>query len=201
MEIFISWAAVILILLAAALAATARDWRFSLGVLALHYLAAFWLTSRHLPFVMASAKLITGWMVVAVLGMTRLGLSHSDLDESTLPRGRSFRLILLAVAAFVSFGASPRVEASIPGIGLPVVMGCLLLIGAGLMQISITSDALNVILGLLTMLAGFEIVYAAVENSILVTGLLALVNLGLGLSGAYLLFAGSIPFEVEEESI
>jgi len=42
-----------------------------------------------------------------------------------------------------------------------------------------------VIVGLLTVLAGFEIMYAAVESSALVTALLAVVNLGLALAGAY----------------
>jgi hypothetical protein len=46
---------------------------------------------------------------------------------------------------------------------------------------------MRVIVGLLTVLAGFEILFAAIENSILVAGLLASVNLGLALVGAYLL--------------
>ena len=41
------------------------------------------------------------------------------------------------------------------------------------------------IISLLTLIAGFEIIYAAVENSILVAGLLSLTNLGLGLVGAW----------------
>jgi hypothetical protein len=38
-------------------------------------------------------------------------------------------------------------------------------------------------------LSGFEIIYANMESSVLVTGLLAGVNLGLALVGAYLLVA------------
>ena len=41
-------------------------------------------------------------------------------------------------------------------------------------------------IGLLTFLSGFEILYAALENSVLVAGLLAAINLGLALVGAYL---------------
>ena len=57
---------------------------------------------------------------------------------------------------------------------------------------------LRVILGLLTLLTGFEILYAAVENSILVTGLLAVTNLGLGIVGSYLLIAGNSPSDAGE---
>jgi hypothetical protein len=49
------------------------------------------------------------------------------------------------------------------------------------------------------MLTGFEILYAAIESSILVAGLLAVINLGLGIAGSYLLIAGTSPIETEEE--
>ena len=68
-----------------------------------------------------------------------------------------------------------------------------------MIHLGVTSDILRVTLGLLTMLTGFEVLYAAVESSILVAGLLALTNLGLGIAGSYLLVAGSIPLEVEDE--
>jgi hypothetical protein len=49
------------------------------------------------------------------------------------------------------------------------------------------------------MLTGFEILYAAIESSILVAGLLAVTNLGLGIAGSYLLLAGTSPLETEDE--
>jgi hypothetical protein len=73
---------------------------------------------------------------------------------------------------------------------LYVIAGGLLLISTGLIHLGLTADILRVTIGLLTLIAGFEIIYAAVENSILVAGLLALTNLGLGLVGSYLLLAG-----------
>jgi hypothetical protein len=41
----------------------------------------------------------------------------------------------------------------------------------------------------MTVLSGFEILYAAVEGSVLVAALLAIINLGLALVGSYLLIA------------
>jgi hypothetical protein len=195
----ISWIAVGVMLVTTTAILINRDWRLSLGALAVQYIAAFWLVTRHLPFVMGSEKLITGWMVVAALGMTRLGLSSAEDEESFLPRGQWFRVILMLVVALVTAGATPRIESAIPGLGLPVVAGSLLLIGAGVVHLGITSDTLNVILGLLTVLTGFEILYAAIESSILVAGLLAVTNLGLGIAGSYLLIAGTFPLEMEDE--
>ncbi|MCC6985033.1 MAG: hypothetical protein IT309_01265, partial [Anaerolineales bacterium] len=62
-----------------------------------------------------------------------------------------------------------------------------------------TNDLLRVTLALLSILAGFEILYAAVESAILVTGLLAAVNLGLGVVGSYLMTAGSVPLIAPED--
>jgi hypothetical protein len=151
---------------------------------------------------MGAAKLVTGWMVVAALGMTRLSLAENIEDQNTSgsPNERSFPLILIGIVVIVTAGVTPRIEAVIPGIGLPVIAGSLLLIGTGLIQLGITANVLRVILGLLSMLIGFEIIYAAVESSILVAGLLAITNMGLGLAGSYLLIADSAsPSSGQEE--
>jgi hypothetical protein len=197
----ISWIAVGVILATSTIILINRDWRLSLGALAVQYVAAFWLITRHLPFVMGSAYLITGWMVVAALGMTRLGLpsAEDEKEEALLPRGQWFRVILVCIIALFTLGATPRIESAIPGLGWPVIAGSLILIGTGVVHLGLTSEPLNVIIGLLTMLTGFEILYAAIESSILVAGLLAVISLGLGIVGSYLLIAGSFPIEMEDK--
>lgn len=197
----ISWVAVALILATATTILISQDWRISLAALALQYLAAFWLVTRHLPLAMGSVKLIAGWMVVATLGMTRLSLSTLDnqMEDTFWFRGRWFRIILMGIVGLIAAGSSLQIEAVIPGLGLPVIAGSMILIGAGVVHLGVTSDLLRVTLGLLTLLAGFEVLYAALESAILVTGLLAVVNLGLGILGSYLLIAGSFPLESENE--
>lgn len=200
----VSWVAVALALAAFVVILISRDWRVSLGALALQYLASFWLTTRHLPLAMGSVKLIAGWMAIAVLGMTRLSLTQpgSTIEDSFYPRGASFRLILMGVVAFAAAGGTPQINNAIPGMGLPVIAGGLILIGAGIAQLGVTGDLLRVTIGLLTMLSGFEIFYAAMETAILVTGLLSAITLGLGALGAYLLVAGSVPLiEPEDETL
>lgn len=197
----ISWAAVVLALATSTSIMVNRDWRILLGSLTIQYLAVFWLVTRHLPLAMGSVKLIVGWMVVAILGMTRLNSSSAEQGEQDrfFPSGSAFRLLLMGVVILIAIGGTPRIEAAIPGMGLAVVAAGLLLIGAGVVQLGVTNNLTRVIIGLLTMLSGFEIIYAAVESAILVTGLLAAVNLGLGIIGSYLLIAGSVPLIVPGE--
>jgi hypothetical protein len=185
---FLSWTAVLIILVTSSGLLLSRDWRWSLGLFAMQYLGSFWLVTRHWPVGMAAVKLVTGWMVIAALAMTLLPLSQKDqTEEQFLPQGVPFRLFASVVTALIVLAAAPRLEAATPGLGLPVIAGSLLPIGMGLLLLGSTSDIFRVILGLLTMLTGFETLYAAVEGSVLVAGLLAVVDLGLALVGAYLI--------------
>jgi hypothetical protein len=193
----LSWVAVGLLLVTSIGLLISRDWRWSLGFLAAQYLGMFWLVALHWPFGLASVKLVTGWMASATLGVTRLGMSeHETIRESAWPQGRLFRLFAAAIVVILVIAATPQVETMIPGISRPVIAGGLLLAGMGLLHLGITAEILRIILGLLTVLAGFEILYATVETSILLAGLLAIVNLGLALAGAYLMT--SAPLEDAE---
>lgn len=185
------WVAVGMIALASVGMLIARNWRVSVGLLALQYLAMFILLLSHLPLGMASVKVIAGWMSCAILGMTRSDLPDASENEGIWPRGRLFRLFAAAMVGFIVIGATPGVDNIMADAGMAVTSGALLLIGMGLLHLGITSQVLRVIQGLMTVIAGFEILYAAVEGSVLVAALLAMITLGLALVGAYLMIASN----------
>lgn len=186
----LSWIAVALLLIASIGLLLSRDWRWNLGLLAGQYLAMFLLLTHYWPLGLAAVKLVTGWMAAATLGVTRLGLAgESDASENAWPQGRLFRLFASFIVIVLAFSVVPSFERMIPGISRPVVLGGMILFGMGLLHLGITAALLRVSIGLLTLLAGFEILYSTVETSILLTGLLALVNLGLALAGSYMLNA------------
>ena len=66
-------------------------------------------------------------------------------------------------------------------------MGGVTLMAMSLLQLGMTNQFFRLILGLLTLLSGFEVLYAGLENSVLVTGLLSILTIGLALVGAYLI--------------
>jgi hypothetical protein len=184
----LNWSAVLLILATTVGLLLSRDWRWALGILAAQYLGVFWLVQSHWPLTMAAVKLVTGWMACAALGMTQIGAARRPASETSWPQGGLFRLFAAGLVWLTSFIVAAR-AANWLGIDLSIAWGSLLLIGAGLLHLGITAQPMRVIIGLLTMLAGFEILYAAVETSALVAALLVVVNLGLALTGAYLLSA------------
>jgi hypothetical protein len=150
------------------------------------------LVAQHWPLGMAAVKLVTGWMTTAALGITLTSLAAQEQPpEGFWPQGRTFRLFLVGMIVVLAAAVTPRFQEALAGIGAPVVAGSIILTGIGLLQLGTSSQILRVILALLTVLGGFEILYAALEGSILVAALLAIVNLGLGLTGAYLLNASA----------
>jgi hypothetical protein len=190
-----------------------EDWRLSILALAAQYVGVFFLVGIAWPLEMAITKVVAGWMAGAVLGMAAISLPRSMpadhlvdgtnggfieppgtvlVSQSLIPRstaGMLFRLLAAILVGLVVLSAAPQLVGWSSDLSLEPVVGSLLLIGMGLVKLGFTSRPLHTILGLLTALAGFEILYAAVEDSTLVAGLLAGVNLGLALVGAYLLVA------------
>lgn len=200
MALTFAWIAVVTILITSIGLLLVRDWRWSIILLAVQYLGMFILTLQHWPLGMASVKVVAGWMSAATLGMTRSGMPSPDFDEQGFwPRGRLFRLFAAGMILLIVSAATPSVDTIMADAGFAVTGGSLLLIGMGLLHLGITSYILRVVIGLMTVLSGFEILYSAVEGSILVAALLAIINLGLALVGAYLLVAENAPQEMESE--
>jgi hypothetical protein len=189
-ELTFAWMAVVLMVITSTGLLFVRDWRWNVILLAVQYLGMFVLTLQHWPVGMASVKVVAGWMSAAILGMTRSGLSSDTAAEGDIsPGGRLFHLFAAATVVLIVAVVTPSVDTIMADAGFPVTNGGLLLIGMGLLHLGISAQVLRVAIGLMTVLSGFEILYATVEGSILVAALLAVINLGLALVGAYLLIA------------
>jgi len=158
-------------------------WRFNIAAIAVQYLAVFWFVSQVWPIGLASIKLIAGWMSSAMLAAAITASERPDAVPPVLS-SRIFRVIGGVFVLILAISAAPLAADWIAA-PLPAIITSLLLIGMGLLQLGSTNNPLRVIIGLLTILSGFEIVYAAGVASVLVTGLLALVTLGLALAGGY----------------
>lgn len=181
----LSMLAVIVLVMSSLFLLLSQNWRWSIIALAVQYLAVFALVIQVWPFGLAAVKLVAGWMAGAVLGASQ---PAAELVEDPQSSGSAFtfRFLVAVLVWILAFTTTPVIVALVP---LPssLVMGAIILIGMGLVHLGMTTRPLRVLLGLLTTLSGFELIYAAVENSVLVAGLLAVVTLGLALVGAYLL--------------
>jgi hypothetical protein len=184
---FFSWVAALVVLVTAAGLVLSRDWRWSLGLLAAQYFGVFLLLLGHWPLGMATAKLVTGWMAAAALLMTRLGQAAQLPGESGWPQGRLFRLFSIVLVVLAMISVVPSVPEWLPGITPAQTFAGLVLIGLGALHLGMTLQPARVVIGLLTVLAGFEILYSSVENSVLVAAMISALNLLLALVGSYLM--------------
>jgi len=192
-----SWIIITLVIITSVGILLARDWRWLIIYLSVQYIGVFILALQHWPLGMATIKVIAGWMSAAILGMTRSNLGEEDKDEnnSILPQGRFFRILAAGIVGMIALTGAPSVDSMMADAGMAVSAGSLLLVGMGLLHLGITDQIMRVTIGLMTVLSGFEILYAAVENSILVAAMLAVINLGLALVGSYLIIAANAPEE------
>lgn len=167
-----------------------RQWVVNLAAMVLQYLAAFFLLTLVRPPNLAVVKLLVGWMVTLVLYVTLLSIGrfHKPQGLFSFSSGELFRLAsgLLLIALVMVF-SSPLQAAVFPQAPVEILVGSLGLITLGLLQLGTKDEPLYVILGFFTFFSGFELLYASLEYSTLIEALFALMNLGLGLMGAYIL--------------
>ena len=183
-----------------------HEWRISLIILALQYISVFTLVLSYWPMAMAATKLIAGWISAAVIGMaiasnsdiqTQLNAASNpkDIDSSSIQTknssalGLAFRILTAGLVALTAASQLKLITTWFSEMNPLYAWAGVVLIGFGMVKLGFTFQPFHVLLALLTALAGFEILYAAMESSVISAGLFAAVNLALALVGAYLLTA------------
>jgi hypothetical protein len=161
--------------------------RASMIALGIQYLAMFLIVIQAWSLSLSAIKLIAGWMATAVLSATQFSADVPE-DPPSQNQGRVFRILTGVLIWILVFTITPSISNWLP---LPSVIlwSGFILIGVGFLQMGMSLKAPRIIIGLLTTLSGFEVLYSAVENSVLVAGFLALITLGVSLIGGYLILA------------
>ncbi len=200
LELLSIFGLVIIILSLIAILAS-QNWRLTISFLSIQYLGCFLLLLKSLPVVLAASKLIAGWIACVILGMVLAGLSTEEIQEQgyiqisnngVFGSHRVFKLLMAGMMVLVIISIINKFQEFVPGINVEQSYASALLIGLSLIQLSLISRPFEVVVGLLIMLSGFEILYSVVETSALVIGLLAVLDLGLALAGAYLIISPTI---------
>jgi hypothetical protein len=190
---FLVISAAVLVSLTSAYILISRDWRYCIAALTIQYIGVFLLVDAFWPIELAVVKMVTGWMVGAILVVAMVSIPDNWTEFRQSQKFSSvFRILTASIFILTITSLVLNSENWLTMINLPIRWGSFFLVGIGLLQLSLTSHPMRVVIGLLTALSGFEIIYAAVETSTLVSGLLAGVNLGLALVCAYLLIAPSM---------
>lgn len=195
----LSTLAFLLIVITAMVILIFRDWRINTAALALQYLAVFYLVTLSWPIGLAIVKLIVGWMATAAIGLTCLRQMEEDTPtEST--SSLFFRALAGLMIILVMFVISSTLQERVfPNVDLVIIRSGLMMVGMALMQLGTNASPYLTIMSLLSFMAGFELIHAALERSTLLTGLMASVNLGLALVGVYFIMKSTDRDESQKE--
>ncbi len=185
------------ILVTASLLVISRDWRLNVMSLTLQYFFVVLLLTRLIRLEVAAVKGLIGWMVCMVLYLTErrvdmLGRPSTAEDEATSRRRRrwvmsartSFCLLAGLMVSVVAYTIALRLP--LPEVPKDISLACYLLAGLGLLLIGLSESPMQVGMGLLTFLSGFDLFYVALEPSLAVAGLLGAVSFLIALAAAYL---------------
>jgi len=185
------------ILITAGLLVVSRDWWLNVTALTSQYFFVVLLLTRLIRPEVAAVKGLIGWMICMVFYLTERrasALEQASAAGGTAPATRRRRWIISARASFCLLaGISVSVAAytAVLRIPLPEVPGditlaCYLLASLGLLLIGLSEAPMQVGLGLLTFLSGFDLFYVALEPSLAVAGLLGAVSFLIALATAHL---------------
>lgn len=186
---WLSTIALILIIISAISSTVLRNWKITLIALGLMYLSMTILIMISLPISIAIIKLLVGWMCCTVLTITCISVQYQEsLPEKSLFSSLIFRVLAVAMVGTLVLILIPIIQSLLTINVSPYSIGAsIILILFGLIQVAMTSEPFFTITGLLTLFLGFDAFYSIVEVSSLLTGLLAVVNLGFVLIGSYFL--------------
>lgn len=180
--------ALVVLLLAAAINLVRRQWALNILALGIQYICVFLILLEVRTPLLAAIKLIVGLMVSTMLYLI---LASSGLIESLLVRrrvssGEIFRATIALLLVLVSSLAAPELRDSVfPQSSQLLLSASLGLILFGLFQMGTITEPLYLVIGLLTFLSGFELLYASLEFSRVLEALFTAVNLSLALVGCY----------------
>jgi hypothetical protein len=159
-----------------------NSWRRSVICLAILYLGQFILLVQVNPLTLSAVKLISGWMSALLLGL--LIPKEDEKPGSNYLANQIFKVLANVLIWVIAFLIT-KSTASIFSLSPEIVFASFVIFGSGLLQLGLRSKPLSVILGILTVFAGFELLYASLEMSVLINGLLAAINLLIALIGYY----------------
>jgi hypothetical protein len=157
-----------------------KKWRWNILAMAAIYVSVFWMVLQVWPTGLAVVKLIAGWMAGAILGSAVKEDSELLVEDNKVEQ--RFKFVIVMIIWIFSFSIIQSLKTKLP-IPDSLLWGGVLLIIMGILQIGMSTRPVRIIFGLLTAFSGFEVLYAGVEQSVLVAGFLVIITLGIALVG------------------
>ncbi len=109
-----------------------------------------------------------------------------------LPAGLTFRLPAALIVGLAAWALAGQPGGALPDVSADVTQAVFALGGMSLLVIALSEAPLQIGLGLLTFLTGFELFYHAVEPSLSVIALLAMAHFGIAVVTGYVTIVDAV---------
>jgi hypothetical protein len=185
------------------------DWRLSLTALLVQYVLLGMALTRFVQAELALVRVLVGVLVVPILYLTARRIQEVRLPElggqpqerglrlpvgwNAGPLGLPLRLLTVLLVGLALIRFFPNYRAALPtlvgeGVAVPpdIIFVAFWLATMGLVGLIVSSHALRVGPALLTILAGFDLVYAGLQSNLAVTGFFGALTLLAALAFSYL---------------
>jgi hypothetical protein len=161
-----------------------EDWRYRLALVAIIELIGFILIVQIWPIALASVKLISGWMGIALLATT-FSFSSSGIAPLSPISSRVFRLMLVTFGWLLVLVSAERFNEWLPISYTNLFIGMVFFI-SGMIYLALRMNSIDTVLGLLIFFEGFDVIYSSLEGSALITGIFGIIIISICLTGSYL---------------
>lgn len=171
-----------------------------LAALLLQYVVLTLLTVEPLGASVALVKLLAGGLTTLLLWSSLRAVgSRREVAGVGLMEQPPFRAVGVLLVLTAGWGVGRASWTHVQGMNASAELSASMMLAVGLMQMGLFQRPFRVGLGLLTTLAGFEVIYAVIEPSLAVVALLAGVNMGLAIVVGHLAGLQSSANDAPEE--
>jgi hypothetical protein len=182
MDNWLNLSPLILISFGCILFLTSQKIKIILGSIGIILISEFFISFQFSAFISALIRLVASFAAILAIYV-----SHKEI-KVTFVYSKQNELIFRIVAFFMFATFAVLIAGGISKfLSIPeeVVLGGLVVIFSGILQLGISSSPSRVILGIILIYVGFSSMYSIIESSLLVNGLISAVILILGGLGTY----------------
>ncbi|HCU80005.1 MAG TPA: hypothetical protein DGN60_02435 [Chloroflexi bacterium] len=186
------YVAVVAVFVTAPILVIVNDRKIVVGALAVLFLFASLLFTNVLATQVAGIKLIVYIIVWALIFICvqQKGWNYTDHSDEVyglvLSAQTRFRIIAVIIVGLVGWQLVEADRLPFPIVSQSVTLGATQLVVQGLLLLAIARQPLKIGLGILVMFTGFGLLYSAVEPSLMVVGMLGVVDITVALTVCYL---------------
>ena len=176
------------------------NWRVILALMAGVYVFGALIIQQYLDFTYVVVFLISGWLTISILVIAQMNSESAMVSENVHHvLNRFFRFFSVIPVFIISFILGNQFVGILEGLFLYPTSLFIYLFGFAIFMAGFSVQSLRYIVSMLLFFMGFFVLYSTLNDSIFVIGMMSILQIFVGMIGAYLIMVGDLSSEGDEE--